>query len=91
MPRGTRVRTCGGQSIVELVVVLALVAIVATAVVKGIGQQSAWRMESVHAAFADSGPSSGAAAAGGTESGSGSGVAGSDNASSSTNNGGAIH
>ena len=65
MPRGHRGIGCNGQSIVELVVVLALVAIVAIAVVKGIGQQSAARMQQVHDAFGTgaSRPGDGGAAA----------------------------
>ena len=89
MPRGKRVAGCGGQSIVELVVVLALVAIVVTAVVKGIGQQSALRMQHVHEAFTDPGIGAGAGSSGATASGSGGG-GGSSGGGSGTNNDGAM-
>ena len=69
MPRGNRDHGRGGQSIVELVVVLALVAIVATAVVKGIGQQSVMRMQHVHDAFTDTASGAGASGAAGSGSG----------------------
>lgn len=55
MPNGINRDYQGGQSIVELVVVLALVGIVTMAVLVGVGQKSGDRLQHVSQAFAGSG------------------------------------
>jgi hypothetical protein len=48
-------RRVGGQSIVEAVVVLALVAILVIALLRGLGQQAALRLQAANAALEEAG------------------------------------
>ena len=87
MPNGISRDFQGGQSIVELVVVLALVGIVAMAVLVGVGQKSTDRLQHVSQAFTESGtPATSGPAAGASQDPPPSAPAGADRDSSSSTN-----